>query len=152
MRLFEEVDVELDPKPYRPRRKPEDPIWYIPPDQHRYIHSPTGKLALQITNLAGTGVRGLFRETARRRLEDILPTFVAQLGARRRGAQGKARRGGAATSGAGGAGTPLARGRGAPLGGAPQTRAAHQGGGQLARGTPAARLCEAALHKLDVSG
>ncbi len=40
---------------------------------------PDRLLALQITNLAGTGVRGLFRETERRRLEDILPRFVAQL-------------------------------------------------------------------------
>lgn len=80
VRLFEEVDVELDPKPYRPRRQPDDPIWYTPPVQHRHICSPIGELALQITNLAGTGVRGLFRETARRRLEDILPTFVAHLG------------------------------------------------------------------------
>ena len=77
--LFEDVDVELDPKPYRPRRRPEDPIWYTPREQPRYIYTPTGLLALQITNLAGTGVRGLFRETERRRLEDILPRFVAQL-------------------------------------------------------------------------
>ena len=80
VRLFEEVDVTLDPKPYRPRRKPEDSIWYTPPEQHRYIYSPTGELALQITNLAGTGVRGLFRETQRRPLEEILPSFVARLG------------------------------------------------------------------------
>lgn len=80
VRLFEEVNAELDPKPYRPRRRPEDPIWYTPPERHRHIYRPTGELALQITNLAGTGVRGLFRETARRRLEDVLPTFVAQLG------------------------------------------------------------------------
>jgi len=140
VRLFEEVDVAFDPKPYRPRRKPEDPIWYTPPERPRYIYCPTGELALQITNLAGTGVRGLFRETERRRLEDILPTFVAQLGPaaealkakhaeeerRRREWEEQAQ---------------ATRGGGAPLGGAPQTGAAHQGGRQLARGAPAARLC-----------
>lgn len=79
VRLYEEVDITLDPKPYRPRRKPEDPIWYTPREEPRYVYTPTGMLALQITNLAGTGVRGLFRETARRPLEALLPRFVAQL-------------------------------------------------------------------------
>jgi len=79
VRLYEEVDITLDPKPYRPRRKPEDPIWYTPREEPRYIYTPTGMLALQITNLAGTGVRGLFRETERRPLEALLPRFVAHL-------------------------------------------------------------------------
>lgn len=72
--------LRSDRSPKLPRRNPEETRWYIPPERHRYVYRPTGELALQITNLAGTGVRGLFRETTRRCLEDILPGFVARLG------------------------------------------------------------------------
>jgi hypothetical protein len=78
--LWEGVSSEVDPNPKRPRRRPGDSIGYTPWQPPSYIYTPTGVLALQITNLAGTGMRGLFRETARRRLEDLLPAFIAQLG------------------------------------------------------------------------
>jgi hypothetical protein len=82
VRLFEEVDYELDPTPRRPRRRPEDPIWYVPSQTPSYMCSPPVTSACRSpTSLAP--VRGLWRGGQRRSRPSAL---------RRSGYVGSARR------------------------------------------------------------
>ena len=78
--LWEEVQRSEDPKPEPVPRRSAWGTTYTPWQPTTYTHAPTGNLALQMTNVAGLGVRGVWKDGKRQRLEDCLAPFIAHFG------------------------------------------------------------------------
>lgn len=78
--LWEEVRRSEDPKPeVKPRRTSWGDV-YTPWQPTTYTHTPTGTLALQMTNVSGLGLRTMWRDGKHQRLEDCVAPFIAHLG------------------------------------------------------------------------
>jgi hypothetical protein len=78
--LWEEVRRSEDPKPeVKPRRTSWGDV-YTPWQPTTYTYTPTGTLALQMTNISGLGLRATWRDGKHQRLEDCVAPFIAHLG------------------------------------------------------------------------